>query len=192
PAAAVSLPAGRDPSAAARRNRRMAAGTRPRHADDGRPLRGLPTARSGVRSLAAVPRRRARCRRDRRARRTPAALAQPAQAQRRRPLPTCREFRMNRAIFAVALIALLLAACRPAADAPDDAAATPADGTPALAAPDVAQPDPAATDDAEPERPDHPGLNVATIDGSQYDLAEHRGKWVVVNFWATWCSPCLK
>lgn len=99
---------------------------------------------------------------------------------------------MNRVAFAAILLAPLLAACRPAADAPAGAASEPADGTPALTAPDVAQPDSDPVDESEPERPDQPGLNVTTIDGSQYDLAEHRGQWVVVNFWATWCSPCLK
>lgn len=37
-----------------------------------------------------------------------------------------------------------------------------------------------------------PQLGVDTLDGSSFDLAAQRGKWVVVNYWATWCSPCLK
>jgi thiol-disulfide isomerase/thioredoxin len=40
--------------------------------------------------------------------------------------------------------------------------------------------------------PTIPTLHVTTLDGKTFDLAAHRGKWVIVNYWATWCVPCIK
>ncbi len=37
-----------------------------------------------------------------------------------------------------------------------------------------------------------PDFSVDCLDGGRFRLAEHRGKTVVINLWATWCTPCVK
>jgi thiol-disulfide isomerase/thioredoxin len=40
--------------------------------------------------------------------------------------------------------------------------------------------------------PAQPALQVTTLDGRPWNLAAQRGHWVIVNFWATWCVPCIR
>ncbi len=82
--------------------------------------------------------------------------------------------------------ALALAGCQ-------DKNATPAAAQSVVApAPAADQGEAPATAPVRDTTADYPALKMPTIDGGSYDLAAQRGHWVVVNFWATWCTPCLK
>jgi len=90
------------------------------------------------------------------------------------------------------LTALTLSACDKPQEAAPAAADAPAkqDAAPAAASAQ-AQPTPPAQEPAATTK-EFPTLQVTTVDGQPYELAQQRGHWVVVNFWATWCKPCLK
>jgi peroxiredoxin len=40
--------------------------------------------------------------------------------------------------------------------------------------------------------PPAPDFELRDMDDNSYRLSAQRGKVVIINFWATWCPPCLK
>jgi thiol-disulfide isomerase/thioredoxin len=41
------------------------------------------------------------------------------------------------------------------------------------------------------ERKDAFPFKLKLLDGTWFDLSQHKGKWILIDFWGTWCGPCV-
>jgi thiol-disulfide isomerase/thioredoxin len=95
--------------------------------------------------------------------------------------------RRVRAIGLGAVLAIVLAACGAAVDDGQPAADPGADAE----APDTGVDDAEAEDAPEAGGEPAPDVEFEDFDGATRTLADFRGQPLVLNFWASWCPPCI-